>query len=626
MIKRTVVFALTSLPFFALAQFAKTDTLQEVMINENRLQSPFNKQARQFRLITQEEIAQMHVKSLNEVLSYVLGLDLRQRGPFGTQADVSMDGGSFEQTLVLLNGMKISDVQTAHHSLNIPVPLLAIERIEVLKGPAARIYGVNALTGAINIVTKKSFDTFALVNLQSGSAFSKKEANDGSGVYAGAGLQGLINQGSSTFRQLLTFGLNKSSGQRYNSTTKDEKIFYQNSLQINPNNQIELMGGYLHNAFGASGYYAAPIDKEAYEIVSTALAAISSKHQLTKNWTVKPRFSSRYNWDDYRFYRNNLSKSRSQHRTALWAAELNTALHTTIGDFGWGIESRSENIQSTNIGHQQRYNHGMYLEYKNEILSDFLLNLGAYLNYNTQYGWQAYPGLDMAYAFTKHWRLNFNLGTSQRIPSFTDLYLKQAPANIGNANLKPEHAWQSEWSLQYQQAGLQWQIGYFYRNITDFIDWIRTSNSVPYQPQNFGENRVNGLYTAVKHQLKLSDHSRIAYDVAYQYLKNTQSAYSAGITSKYLIDNLRNQLIVGLYLKSHNWNLQINNRWLQRENKKAYNLTDVRVGYEKKQWGVYADVNNLFDTKYIEVAAVPLPRKWFTLGFNYRIDFNKSLQ
>src|SRR5690606_4997938 len=95
-------------------------------------------------IITAQDISQMPAKSINEVLAFINGVDVRQRGPFGTQADISIDGGTFEQALILLNGVKISDPQTGHHTMNIPVALDAIERIEVLRGPMARVYGVNA--------------------------------------------------------------------------------------------------------------------------------------------------------------------------------------------------------------------------------------------------------------------------------------------------------------------------------------------------------------------------------------------------------------------------------------------------------------------------------------------------
>src|SRR5699024_2127659 len=123
--------------------------LKEVIIQGNRIQVPFNQSARDIQVITQQQIEALPAKSLNEVLSYIGGVDIRQRGPFGTQTDISIDGGTSEQTLVLINGVKMIDSQTAHNMMNIPVPLTAIERIEVLRGAAARIYGINSLTGAI---------------------------------------------------------------------------------------------------------------------------------------------------------------------------------------------------------------------------------------------------------------------------------------------------------------------------------------------------------------------------------------------------------------------------------------------------------------------------------------------
>lgn len=568
--------------------------------------------------MTKEQIAQLPVKSINEVLSYIAGVDVRQRGPFGTQADISIDGGSFEQTLILLNGVKISDVQTAHHSMNIPVPLAAIERIEILKGPAARIYGINALTGAINIVTKASTRSEAHINLQTGSSFEKKELGDGNGIYGGASLQAAVNVGTEQQQHLFAVGTDLYNGQRYNSNTKDAKFFYQGNLQFDKDHTLGVMAGYIYNAFGANGYYAAPADKESFEIVKTALLSLSSSHQITNNFSIRPRISSRYNWDDYRFYKDDLSKARSKHRTDVWSAEVNSSLRTGFGDFGFGLESRSENINSTNIGDRQRYNHGLYAEYKTEAIKNVLLNLGTYVNYNTQYGWQAFPGIDVAYLFAPKWKAAFNVGSSQRIPSFTDLYLNQRPGNIGNPDLRSENAWQYELSLQYKQDNIQVQGGYFYRNISDFIDWIRNTSSVPYQPQNFGNNKVQGFNISVGQNINISSKSSLKYDLSYNYLYAGQLSYAGNVNSKYIVENLKHQALMRLIYGYSNWQFTLGNRWVERAAKNAYLITDVKLQYGKQQWNVYTEVTNLFNRSYVEVAATPLPKRWFSLGGNYR--------
>src|SRR5690606_15934137 len=114
-------------------------------------------------------IESLPVQSVNELLSYVAGVDVRQRGPWGSQADISIDGGTFEQVTYLINGIKMNDPQSGHNSMNIPIPINAIERIEVLRGSAARVYGVNSLTGAINIITVKPNKSGAEIQLDGGT-------------------------------------------------------------------------------------------------------------------------------------------------------------------------------------------------------------------------------------------------------------------------------------------------------------------------------------------------------------------------------------------------------------------------------------------------------------------------
>ena len=171
-----------------MAQIKDTTALTEVIINQDRLQIPFSKQSKNIQILTQDDLQRLPNRSINELLANIPGVDVRQRGPFGSQADISIDGGSFEQTAILLNGVKITDPQSAHHNMNLPVPLEAIDRIEIIRGPASRIFGINALTGAINIVTKKIESNQISAQVYGGSSF-KNNVQTNSGKYYGKGVQ-----------------------------------------------------------------------------------------------------------------------------------------------------------------------------------------------------------------------------------------------------------------------------------------------------------------------------------------------------------------------------------------------------------------------------------------------------
>ena len=114
--------------------------------------------SRTISIITIEDIKNSPATNLVELLQQEAGVDIRRQGVYGMQSDLYIRGGGFDQTLLLIDGIKSEDPQTGHHTLNIALPLEVIKRIEIIKGPAARIFGQNSFTGAINIVTKSNAD------------------------------------------------------------------------------------------------------------------------------------------------------------------------------------------------------------------------------------------------------------------------------------------------------------------------------------------------------------------------------------------------------------------------------------------------------------------------------------
>ena len=131
-----------------------TTNLKEVIVSTSKLDIPFSKNFRTVTVISSNYIKNSPATNVSDLLQEITGIDVRRRGVGGIQGDLYIRGGGFDQTLLLVDGMKMDDVQTGHHTLNMILPLYLIERIEIIKGPAARIFGQNAFNGAINIVTK----------------------------------------------------------------------------------------------------------------------------------------------------------------------------------------------------------------------------------------------------------------------------------------------------------------------------------------------------------------------------------------------------------------------------------------------------------------------------------------
>lgn len=599
------------------ASAALDTTIDEIVIYNQRLQLPSSLKNRNLTVINQEQIKQLPVNNVNELLTYAAGVDIRQRGPFGTQADLSIDGSSFEQTLILLNGQKISDPQTGHNSLNIPVPLEAIERIEIVRGPSARLYGVNSLTGVVNIVTRNPQKDGLFANVSIGSSFKKDKEENGHGeVFNNRGIQ----LGGTILRKKhnhMLFGNSESgNGTRYNTAFNNSKLFYQGNYTPNENNAIMLLGGYARSSFGANGFYAAPNDKEAKEIVSTTMLNISSRHLLNDRFTLLPSIAYRYNFDDYQYYRHNLNVARSRHYTSAITSNVRAEYQADFAKISFGGEMRYEQINSTNIGNHSKSNYGLFAELQREFFERLDVNIGTYINYNTKYGWQVFPGVDASYSFNNNWKAVFNAGTSSRIPSFTDLYLDQRPGNVGNPDLQAETAYQIEFGGKYISKSWRFDAFAFYRDIDGFIDWIRTDASVTYQPYNAARNKTKGVNTALKYHLESNAH-KWDIGVSYTYLDPTIQSKENDKTSKYAIESLRHQAIGTVTYTHKNLSATLANRYNERLTYKSYWVNDIKVSYNVDKYNFYLDAQNIFNTTYIEAGAVPMPGRWFTVGVKY---------
>lgn len=606
-----------------------TDTLSEIIIQENRIQTAWKDQNRNITVLDREQIARLPVKSVNELLSVISGIDVRQRGAWGTQADIGIDGGSFDQTLVLLNGVKISDPQTGHNMMNLPVPLAAIERIEVLRGPAARIYGINALAGVINIITKKPDQRGVSAHIYGGSSFRKDDSTQQ--TYTGMGAEVFAGWSGKMLNQQLGLSHSRGNGYRYNTGFQQTKLMYQNQVNASGKVSLAMSGGYVNNAFGANGYYSAPGDVESEEAVQTALGSVAATIQMNSFWQMKPRISYRYNKDDYIFIRQKPEVYHNIHETNTLDAELNNTFHTKAGAFGLGLEWRNENIHSARLGDNQRDNFGIFGEYQWNYRERFSLNAGAYVNYNSAYGWNVFPGLDLGWRFLNDLRIYANVGTGERLPTYTDLYYV-GPSNVGNPDLKPEQMLQAEGGIRYNQGRWNGHAGYFYRYGSRFIDWARSDTSQPWRPENYNELLTNGITLAMNYHFASGEKKNfdIQAGLSYTYLAPKASTVTDGsgnpVLSKYTINSLKHQLCVhaGLLLLQH-LNIELTGRYHERLNAavvaayslQSYFLADMRIAYTLTNWSFYADISNIGDVQYIDAGVAPMPGRWMTVGLKW---------
>tara|TARA_R110002020_G_scaffold260035_2_gene474250 strand:+ start:5668 stop:7464 length:1797 start_codon:yes stop_codon:yes gene_type:complete len=591
---------------FCFSVNAQTDTttqdLGEVLIHENRIQIPFSKQSKNISLVSKLQLETTPARSLAEVLSYVPGVDIRQRGVTGVQSDVSIRGGSFEQTLMLLNGIKLSDPQTGHHMMNIPVPLVNIDRVEVLKGPASRVFGQNAYAGAINVITELSDKKYARVQGYAGD-FGMKGINFAGSLPVG------------NYRQNLAISYDDSNGHWYNSDYQVSNIFYEGGYNLNEKNELKGMIAYTDRSFGANGFYSSAFPDQ-WESVQTTLSSLSHTFTLD-NFYLNTRGYFRRNKDQYVLKRNEPSFYQNFHTTDVYALEANGNFETKLGTTGFGVETRKEAIESTNLGNRDRVLTGIFLEQLVNFGSKVDLRAGVYSNYYSEYGWKHFPGAELGVQATTDLRLYSGYAISYRIPTYNDLYYV-GPTNIGNDQLQPEQAQNFEIGAKWSKSGIFAELVYFYRSTDNLIEWTRPDEDTPWQPQNFSEVKFNGIEASLNYRVSPNGSTvRVKeFNLSYNYI-NADLINQPGIETRYALTALKNQVIGGVLVGiGQKFELNTKMRYVERMNQDPYFLLDMRADYNRTgRIGFFAEASNITDTDYMEAGTVQMPGRWFRAGF-----------
>lgn len=565
--------------------------LKEVIVSSTRIDLPLLDNARSIQVITKENIQQAGVTTVADLLQQVAGIDIRRRGIAGTQADLYIRGGSFDQTLLLIDGIKLDDAQTGHHTLNLALPLEVIERIEIIKGPAARIFGQNAFTGAINIVTKSTLDTTGVINAQAGS-------------YGQINVELTMGSSNENSNLLAHYSFNTAQGYRYNTDFENQNIFLKGQFnqQATP---IDFIASFSERKFGANGFYALPTYADQYEETQGSLVAFSSR--INKgNWLFKPRLYWRRGQDEYIFVRHNPAIYRNLHITHKVGFAFDVSNTNKLGQTGLGIDLARVSIASNNLGDRSRFMTTFFAEHRFLLINDQLdITPGVAVTNYTDFGTQFFPGVDIGFAVNEQLRLYGNAGYTYRIPTFTDLYYSD-PTTLGNENLKPEEAITEEIGLRWNTSQWQFTAAAFLRQAANLIDYVRPTDEGRFEATNIRKVNTHGIELEVKKQFKLGNQPQ-RLQMGYVYLNDDVKAIDIN-ASRYTINSLRHHFTFN-YASSITKNLSGNIAFkhAQRPLLESYQVLDLNVQWQLNDLRISFSANNILNEVYSESNLVPMP-------------------
>ena len=645
---------------------AREMVLEEVSVTGSRAPLTKSQAARMVTVLDRADIAQAPVQSINDLLKYAIGVDVRQRGPIGAQTDISIRGGTSEQIILLLNGINICDPQTGHNAMDLPVDLSDIVRIEVIEGPAGRIYGTSSLVGAVNIVTGVRSQESGVRSRESGVSRNEHSlemhAEGGSFGYAHVGFRysnGSRLLSSESFNHSLSAnyalsdGYSRSKAGRLNTDFSGSKGFYQGKYE-NEAMRLNWHLGIADKGWGSSTFWASPKWQadEQYEHTTKLFSAIQGQ---TRQGPLHLSASLYWNQnrDRYEGYRGQAEKMKyNYNRTDVYGVSAGAYFDWKAGRTAFGAELRNEDLVSGNLGEPLSQTHHIKGTDRDYTLGVNRTNISGYLEHNillnqvtvsaglvavkntwSNMNMTIYPGIDISYRPALHWKLHASYNTSLRMPSFTEMYYK-LQGYSADPHLKPEEMRAFELGFNYQSRLYQLHATLWHHHGSNMIDWIMdTSKGSEAEWQSVNHTTINSIGFEAGTTLTLPSsifHHPSAIHLSYGYIHQDKQQ-KANLVSQYALEYLRHKLVANAQLQmTKRLSLGVNLRWQDRvgaytdfagqaHNYEPYALIDTRLTWAQAKWKAYLEANNLLDTDYHDYGLVEQPGRWLIAGFSIRL-------
>ena len=612
-------------------------TLDDIRVTASRVPMTQQKTPRQVSVVTADDIEASEVNSINDLLENIAGVDVRQRGEFGVQTDISVRGGTADQITILLNGINISSPHTGHLTADFPVSLHDIERIEVIKGPSSRIFGTSAFTGVINIVTRQDGRDIHLFG----------------GSYGYVGANAHLSFDGKMMTNTVSGGFSRSDGATPNSYFKSTQAFYQGQLRTATTN-VALQAGYSYKPYGANTFYGAS-STDQWESNERYMAALTTDSHLD-NFNIQTAFAWNRWFDHYQWHKDKPA-GENYHQVDTWTASFNGWTDTRLGRSALGVEMRNEGIYSTKLGelmdeadffdvrghdglsdstqythHSNRSNISAFFEH-DVLLDRWTISLGVLGNLNTalDYKWRFYPGVDISWRTTETLKLFASWNMALRMPTFTELYYSGSNI-VGNSSLEPERNNDISIGAKWRQAGWRAEASLFYGHKTDMIDWVvftdeyealDDKSAKTFRSTNFTLDNVGFELSVDWLPSEVWDHCPVRkLGAQYAYISQSSDYHRAITESKYAMEYLRHKVVT--HLDTRIWrslNLNLTWKWQDRVGKgnAAYALLDGRLAWDASRWTIYASCTNILDKEYYDYSYIQQPGRWGKFGLILRL-------
>jgi outer membrane cobalamin receptor len=546
--------------------------------------------------------------SVVDLLRQDSSINLQARAANGVQADLSLRGTTFEQSLILLNGLRINDPETGHLNLDIPVPLDAVTGIDILHGSGSTFYGSDAIGGAVNLLTQPPAPGLTIVASAGAGSYNSIEQH----------LRASITQGP--IAEQLTGSRDTSDGFMPDRNYSSNALASETWLIWKPgaqNYSTDILLATSDRPYGANQFYG---PYPSWERTKGWFAAI--QQQLGPQTAAS--FGYRRHTDLFVLFVDQPAIYENNHITTSYEGALRRA--QTLGSnttLSYGVEADGDTINSNSLGQHSRNQGAAYANLNLAALGRFSLSIGArdeVLTGNNNGADNVFsPSIAAAYTLTRTTRLRASAGHGFRLPTHVDLYYSD-PTTIGNPNLKPESSWSYEAGAEWTPTNsrLTLNAAAFYLQQKDTIDYAKTilatpalTASEPWQAINIQNLNITGAEASLR--LRLTDNQQFQFS----YTSAHAGPPPPNILSEYAYNYAAQNALFLWTGQFHQLTTHTQVNIVQKTQHTAYPLWDIALSRNTGHIRPYLRALNLSNTSYQEIPQVPLQGRTIIAGTEF---------
>ena len=544
---------------------------------------------------------------------------LEERGGGGGQADLVLRGGSFEQTLVLVNGFRINDAQTSHHNLDLPVPLEAMESIQVLEGAGSTLHGVDALSGVVDFLTAAPDHDSIFLGGGDGSLGANEETLLAGATHGHWSGRATAERNFSTgfvatpayIAPTYAPGCTQSQMNRDCLNDRDYR------------NEDASAEGWLGTRLGVTDLLFAASDRS---FGANQFYGSYNSWERTKGWFAAARqelgsqteaaFGYRRHTDEFVLLRNDPAFYENNHIDGSWQGSLRRTENLQGGALLlMGLEADGDSIRSNNLGLHARNRGAGYVDLDlRPAKKRWSLSVGAREEIFSGGALAVFsPELAGSFRVASNLKLRATGGYGFRVPTYTDLYYSD-PSTVGNANLKPESAWTGDGGVDWAPSTkVMLSATGFYSQQHQTIDYVKSATANPYLPANCPTNiwcadNLNGLsFAGVETSFTWIPKKSQTVRIEWTALHGAQTALH-GLESEYVFNYpVENIHASWSWAMGHDIVLTNSVELAERYQQTVYPVWDATL--TRNTWKVrpYLRIMNASNTGYQEITGVNMP-------------------